>query len=186
MCRKALGLHAARCEGSDAQRPVMKDELPMILMIRSPDMIKKTTLVLSLALAAALGSASASSAEAGPVQRVWGHGLDACPAYSLCLYQDHDFNGNSDAAVWVITDSITNLNDYGINDVASSAYLNEPDGGNWARLYDDTYYGGDNVRLYPGRKLDQLNSQGGYGTNGADKRVYLNDAITSVSIGPNE
>lgn len=150
-------------------------------------MMKKLILVLPVVLAAAIASATASSAEPSPVRTIEGYGLAACPASSFCLYQDADFNGSRNASIWVITETIWNLNDYGINDVASSAYLNEPSDGPWATLYAEPHgrdrRTGDYVKLYPGKSLKDFHDVGGYDKNDKPKRVWLNDAISSVMIG---
>ncbi|WKX69175.1 peptidase inhibitor family I36 protein [Streptomyces sp. XD-27] len=91
-------------------------------------MIKKTATAAWLAAAALVApQTSASATEDAPIRVAQGHGLDACPEESLCLYEDADYNGEHDAQIWIITGQVDSLAPYGANDLASSAYMNTSD-----------------------------------------------------------
>ncbi|MFE6153695.1 peptidase inhibitor family I36 protein [Streptomyces sp. NPDC057889] len=151
-------------------------------------MIKKLALALSMALAAGLPVAGSASA-AAPVTQIKGHGLDACPKQSLCLYEHSDYNGDSDAKIWVVTGSVERLSEYGANDEASSAYFNA-NFTSYTKLFEDAVYNpsnGDYITLQGGWKRPSLKNVSGYydgrlGHRGTEGTVSMNDEVSSVYI----
>ncbi|MFB8440424.1 peptidase inhibitor family I36 protein [Streptomyces niveus] len=144
-------------------------------------MIKKLALALTLTLAAVAPLATPASAADEPVREIIGHGLDACPEHSLCLYQDRDYNGTEDARIWIITGSVERLSAYDANDRASSLYLNSRKS---ATLYGDAEYKGDNFQTFRRDRLADLNRVSGR-SPGVPHAVHLwmNDSISSVWVG---
>ncbi|OAR22813.1 hypothetical protein A8W25_24895 [Streptomyces sp. ERV7] len=142
-----------------------------------------------MALAAGLSSASVSSAAAAPVREIWGSGLDACPQESLCLYQNDDFNGSSDARIWIVTGDVGNLSTYDANDRATSVYYNASHGS--ATLYANKHYNNGNLddmlRLSGGDRYADLHESlpGLHGSDDDGERpatVKMNDRISSVTF----
>ncbi|MFI0942870.1 peptidase inhibitor family I36 protein [Streptomyces sp. NPDC021020] len=118
-------------------------------------MMTKAALVLAAMLTAGLPLAAPASADDSGVREIRGHGLSACPERSLCLYQDTDFNGTSNARIWIITKSVPDLGDYDANDRTSSVYLNSPPDW-WAGLFQDTDRVGDSITVAGGTSLANL------------------------------
>ncbi|MFE7567958.1 peptidase inhibitor family I36 protein [Streptomyces sp. NPDC057539] len=108
------------------------------------------------------------------------------PEWSLCLYQDRDFNGTSDARIWIITDDVERLSAYDANDRASSAYFNVSS--RWtARLCADAEWTGGSALLTSSKnEYPHLNNVTGNAGDGTGyKVVWLNDNISSVGISKN-
>ncbi|MFD4119176.1 peptidase inhibitor family I36 protein [Streptomyces niveus] len=146
-------------------------------------MIKKLALALPLALTAALAPAAASSAApAAPFEEIQGHGLDACPAGSLCLYEHTNYNGTTDSTIVVVTGTINDLHNYGFGDRASSAYFNEEPAADRFYLHTDTNGKGEHMRFFPGKKLPNFHKVSGYTENGEATHVWMNDDVSSVTI----
>ncbi|MBO3736732.1 peptidase inhibitor family I36 protein [Actinoplanes flavus] len=149
-------------------------------------MIKKLALTLTAALAAGLAvGAPAAASDDSLVRSIKGHGIDACPAESLCLYEHSKYNGDSDASIWVVSDDVQRLSEHGADDTASSAYLNAPN--RWSvSLWRDVVWCGDHVRLNQVvRGVPSLHDAYGYtGCLGEEKqshsKIRLNDSVSSV------
>ncbi|BDH06405.1 peptidase inhibitor family I36 protein [Streptomyces seoulensis] len=144
-------------------------------------MIKKLALSLVMVLAAAAPLTTPASAADEPVREISGHGLDACPDHSLCLYQDRDYNGTEDARIWIITGSVERLSAYDANDRASSLYLHSHHS---ATLYADAEHKGDRFTVFRRDQLADLDRVSGR-SPGVPHAVHLwmNDSISSVWVG---
>ncbi|MET9319245.1 peptidase inhibitor family I36 protein [Streptomyces sp. NPDC003038] len=130
--------------------------------------------VLALTAVSALPASASGTAEAPGraaaetrTSRVFqGHGVEDCPRGFLCLYDNWDYNGNTDARILATDEDISHLEDHRFNDVTSSIY-NHTD--HVVRVYPHWTYQGVPATLFPGERLS-LN-----GWNG-----HFNDQASSV------
>ncbi|MFE0422004.1 peptidase inhibitor family I36 protein [Streptomyces sp. NPDC058953] len=139
-------------------------------------MIKRLTFALAMSLAVAFMPTATASAAEYPVEEISGHGFEACPEASLCLYEHSNFNGDENAKIWVITGSTERIP--GGSDEASSAYLNASVGDR-AYLYRDVKHEGDRYRLPGGRTFARWNLK--YAAQGTETYNF-NDSISSVKL----
>ncbi|MFF3558232.1 peptidase inhibitor family I36 protein [Streptomyces tsukubensis] len=137
-------------------------------------MIKKLTFAMAMSLTLALAPAATATAADYPVKEITGHGFEACPEESLCLYQHSNFNGDEDAKIWVITGSTKRIPNG--NDEASSAYFNASFTAG-ASLYRDTNYEGGGITLDGSRAFARWNLK--YAKVGTET-LNFNDTVSSV------
>lgn len=146
-------------------------------------MSNKISIFIAMTLSALLlGSVSPAVAAEGPVRVIRGHGLEACPRNSLCLYEDVDYNGSGNGRIWVVTGSVHSLSEYGGNDETSSMYMHTPE--NWRADAHENRSGmgsGDWVWMYGGKKLPNLRSVNIHQSARDTHYGPFNDVITSVS-----
>ncbi|MFB7711618.1 peptidase inhibitor family I36 protein [Streptomyces sp. NPDC056105] len=140
-------------------------------------MIKKFTLGLALAVSAALMPAATATAADYPVEKVKGAGTSACPADSVCLYQDSNFNldsGDDGAWIWVVKGTTARIPDGG-NDETSSVYSTLNRG---ADVWMDANYKGDSfyVPRFNENYASLKNVPQGHMT------ANFNDSISSVTF----
>ncbi|WP_158288183.1 peptidase inhibitor family I36 protein [Streptomyces sp. ICBB 8177] len=140
-----------------------------------------------MAAVVGLPLATPSATADSPVREIHGHGKQACPERSLCLYQDRDFNGRHDAPVWVLNGhDVDQLSKYDANDRASSVYYRAPFAW-YAYLCEHASCGEGDFKLIHGaasyETLDGLNGDHGTMVNSSEKRVWLTDSISAVRFG---
>lgn len=129
--------------------------------------------------------ASPVAAAEPPVRVIHGHGLEACPERSLCLYEGAHYNEGRDLRIWVVTGRVDQLADYGGNDETSSMYMNTPQRW-WANIFEhdgSRLNSGAMIRMYGGKQVPSLLEPvwvyDAPPSNGGSYRTF-NDVITSV------
>ncbi|WP_104819401.1 peptidase inhibitor family I36 protein [Kitasatospora sp. MMS16-BH015] len=138
--------------------------------------MSKKIALLGLAAASVLAGPAPAEAATTSVKVVRGHGLEACPADYLCLYENPDYNGSADARIWVIGEGkVDSLAASGGDDVARSAYMNANNRNARAYLYAEHAEHGAAVRMdqQVRRRLPAMDDLNGREENG-DKVSHLN------------
>lgn len=110
--------------------------------------------LIAVALVLAFGMLTTGAAQADDVRTagvVEGAGLPDCSDEMFCLYEHGDYNRNTVASILVTDESISRMDEYGFNDIASSVYNNTIYD---IRVYQDYNFKGEYLDVAPGESVD--------------------------------